>query len=78
MYGPTELHNTIARKEVKLNLDYSSHIAHSERHTKEKYLAQIHVVFPESELIPGPLTLRLVFILLECIIDRVESGNGHF
>lgn len=47
-YGPTELHNAIARKEVDLNLDYFSHIAHAERHAKEKHLAQIHVVFPES------------------------------
>lgn len=59
MYTHTELHDSIPRKEVKFYLVCSSHISHVERHAKEKYVARVHVVFPESRFdswLPGALS----------------------
>lgn len=58
MYRNTELPKVI-RKEAMLYLVHSSHIAHVESHTKEKYLARVHVVFPKSGFdsqLPGVLS----------------------
>lgn len=76
MYGSTELHNDIERKEEKLYLAHSSHIAHVARHTKREISYPGLFSLPESGFDPTSPDSLSAWCLFQLNASLLEWGLG--